>query len=57
MLVTNVTYPMDSIAPLYRNWADCVDLEFCQHGFDELKNQWGLSGFPTQDIKRCQTTA
>jgi hypothetical protein len=22
-----------------------------------LKNQWGLSGFTTQDINRCQTTA
>jgi len=34
-----------------------VDLGFCQNGFDELKNQWGLSGFTTQDINRCQTTA
>ena len=23
----------------------------------ELKNQWGMSGFTTQDINRCQTTA
>ena len=28
----------------------------CENGFDELKNQWGLSGFTTQDITRCQTT-
>ena len=34
-----------------------LDLGFCQNGFDELKNQWGLSGFTTQDINRCQTTA
>ena len=39
----------------------------CENGFDELKNQWGqacglarparLSGFTTQDINRCETTA
>jgi hypothetical protein len=29
----------------------------CENGFDELKNQWGLSGFTTHDINRCQTTA
>ena len=39
------------MAQLYRDRADC------ENGFDELKNQWGLSGFTTQDINRCQTTA
>jgi hypothetical protein len=51
VLVTDVTYPLESIGQLYRDRADC------ENGFDELKNQWGLSGFTTQDINRCQTTA
>jgi hypothetical protein len=25
--------------------------------FDELKNQWGLAGFTTQDQRRCQILA
>lgn len=28
-----------------------------ENACDELKNQWGLGGFTTQDIKRCQTVA
>jgi hypothetical protein len=51
VLVTNVTYPLESVSQLYRDRCDC------ENGFDELKNQWGLSGFTTQDINRCQTTA
>jgi hypothetical protein len=51
VLVTDVAYPIESIAALYRDRADC------ENGFDELKNQWGLSGFTTQDLQRCQTTA
>jgi hypothetical protein len=51
MLVTDVSYPLDSIAQLYRDRCDC------ENGFDELKNQWGLGGFTTHDITRCQTTA
>ncbi len=51
VLATNVTYPLESISQLYRDRCDC------ENGFDELKNQWGLSGFTTQDINRCQTTA
>jgi hypothetical protein len=51
VLVTDVQYPLESIAQLYRDRCDC------ENGFDELKNQWGLSGFTTQDINRCQTTA
>lgn len=50
VMVTDVTYPLESIGQLYRDRADC------ENGFDELKNQWGLSGFTTQDINRCQTT-
>ena len=53
VLVTDAAYPLESIGQLYRDRCDCVDLGFCQNGFDELKNQWGLSGFTTQDINRC----
>jgi hypothetical protein len=51
VLVTDLDYPIEAIAQLYRDRADA------ENGFDELKNQWGLSGFTTQDINRCQTTA
>jgi hypothetical protein len=51
VLVTDVTQPLESIGQLYRDRADAENV------FDELKNQWGLSGFTTQDIKRCQTVA
>ena len=51
VLVTDVTYPIESVAQLYRDRADA------ENAFDELKNQWGLSGFTTQDINRCQTMA
>jgi hypothetical protein len=51
VLVSDVGYPLESIAQLYRDRCDC------ENGFDELKNQWGLGGFTTQDIARCQTTA
>jgi hypothetical protein len=51
VLVTDVDFALESIGQLYRDRCDC------ENGFDELKNQWGLSGFTTQDINRCQTTA
>ena len=51
VLVTDVAYPLEAVGQLYRDRADC------ENGFDELKNQWGLSGFTTRDINRCQTTA
>jgi Transposase DDE domain group 1 len=51
VLVTDVGYPLESIAQLYRDRADA------ENAFDELKNQWGLGGFTTQDINRCQTVA
>jgi hypothetical protein len=50
VLVTDVDYSLEGVAQLYRDRCDC------ENGFDELKNQWGLSGFTTQDITRCQTT-
>lgn len=51
VMVTDVAYALGSIGQLYRDRADC------ENGFDELKNQWGMSGFTTQDINHCQTTA
>jgi Transposase DDE domain group 1 len=51
VLVTDAQVPIEAVGQLYRDRADC------ENGFDELKNQWGLSGFTTQDINRCQTTA
>jgi Transposase DDE domain len=51
VMVTDAKYPIEAIGQLYRDRADC------ENGFDELKNQWGLSGFTTKDINRCQTTA
>lgn len=51
VLVTDVAYPIESVAQLYRDRADA------ENAFDELKNQWGLGGFTTQDMGRCQTMA
>ena len=51
VLATDVDYTLQGVAQLYRDRCDC------ENGFDELKNQWGLNGFTTQDITRCQTTA
>jgi hypothetical protein len=51
VLVTDVAYPIEAIAQLYRDRADA------ENAFDELKNQWGLGGFTTQDMTRCQTMA
>ena len=51
VLVTDVSYPLQATAQLYRDRADA------ENAFDELKNQWGLSGFTTHDITRCQTVA
>jgi hypothetical protein len=49
VLVTDVA--LESIGQLYRDRADA------ENAFDELKNQWGMGGFTTQDINRCQTVA
>jgi hypothetical protein len=51
VLVTDVSYPLEAIGQLYRDRADA------ENAFDELKNQWGLGGFTTQDLNRCQTVA
>lgn len=51
VLVTDANYPLESIGQMYRDRADA------ENTFDELKNQWGLGGFTTQDLSRCQTVA
>lgn len=51
VLVTSLPYEIVSILQLYRDRADA------ENPFDELKNQWGWSGFTTQDFERCQITA
>jgi len=39
---------------LYHHYKDRAD---CENNFDELKNQWGWSGFVTQDLKRSRIMA
>ena len=51
VLVTNDTLPIDALAQLYRDRADCENV------FDEIKNQWGWAGFVTRDLKRCRIIA
>ena len=51
VLVTNLGYPLESIAQLYRDRGDCENV------FDELKNHWGWGGFTTRDIKRTSVMA
>jgi hypothetical protein len=51
VFVTDLDYPLEAIGQLYRDRADA------ENAFDELKNQWGLGGFTTQDINRRQTVA
>jgi hypothetical protein len=48
VLVTDLAGEILTLAQYYRNQADCENI------FDELKNQWGWSGFTSQDQKRCQ---
>lgn len=51
VLVTDAGYPLEAIGQLYRDRADA------ENAFDELKNQWGLGGFTTQDTCRTQSMA
>lgn len=51
-LVTNWEEPeLLAVAQLYRDRGDA------ENPFDELKNQWGWTGFSTQDLKRSQLMA
>ena len=51
VLVTTLESEIITIAQHYRDRADSENV------FDELKNQWGWSGFTTQDLKRCRLVA
>jgi Transposase DDE domain group 1 len=51
VLVTSLPDEVLSIAQLYRDRAEAENI------FDELKNQWGWTGFTTQDVRRCQILA
>ncbi len=51
VLITNDPLPIRALAQLYRDRADCENV------FDEIKNQWGWSGFVTRDLKRCRIIA
>jgi hypothetical protein len=51
VLVTDLDMPVNTIAQLYRDRADC------ENAFDELKNQWGWGGFTTNDLKRSSMMA
>lgn len=51
VLVTDLALPVESLAQMYR---DRADVENC---FDELKNQWGWSGFTTSDLARSRSMA
>jgi len=49
-----ITSLPDEILALAQHYRDRGDAE---NNFDELKNQWGWSGFTTHDLKRCQIMA
>jgi hypothetical protein len=51
VLVTSMQDEVRTLAQLYRDRGDA------ENNFDELKNQWGWSGFTTQDRNRCQMMA
>ena len=48
VLVTNLENDVVSLFHHYRDRADC------ENNFDELKNQWGWSGYTTKDVKSCR---
>jgi hypothetical protein len=51
VLVTSLGDEVLAIAQLYRDRAEAENI------FDELKNQWGWTGFTTHDVRRCQILA
>jgi len=51
VLVTSLVDEVLAIAQLYRDRAQAENI------FDELKNQWGWTGFTTHDLRRCQILA
>ena len=51
VLVTDLSHELHMIAQLYRDRGDAENI------FDQIKNQWGWTGFTTHDLKRCQLSA
>lgn len=51
VLVTDLSDDLITLIQHYRDRADCENV------FDEMKNQWGWSGFTSQDIKSCRLMA
>ena len=51
VLVTTLKEEVRTVAQHYRDRGDA------ENNFDELKNQWGWTGFTTSDFKRCQIMA
>ena len=51
VLVTCLEEEVLTLAQFYRDRADS------ENPFDELKNQWGWTGFTTRDLARCQLMA
>ena len=49
--MTDLSHELHMIAQLYRDRGDA------ENTFDEIKNQWGWTGFTTHDLKRCQLSA
>lgn len=50
-LVTNMDKEIITMSTHYRDRADS------ENNFDELKNQWGWSGYTTHDLHRCRLMA
>ena len=50
-LVTNMDSEIITLGSHYRDRADS------ENNFDELKNQWGWSGYTTNDLHRCRMMA
>lgn len=51
VLATSLEETLEAIAQLYRDRGDA------ENNFDELKNQWGWTGFTTRDLKRSRVMA
>lgn len=51
ILVTSLPYGVEALAALYRDRGDA------ENPFDELKNQWGWSGFTSRKLRVCQISA
>jgi len=51
VLVTSLSEEIETLAQHYRDRADAENV------YDELKNQWGWSGYTTRDLHRCQLMA